>query len=245
MKKMLKRKKGISHVEMILSFVIFIGFLIFIMAIFRPFSIGKKESYINSIEKGILEHVSVNVTLATIMVSNVPSGSTCFSFGSELNPVIVKNKDGIFVKANSDRTTNIIKIQGGNNFYYILSSEKFIEDGFSLPPGTTCADIDITSYSLGLTREYKMLSYQKIDEMENKYLSDYKGLARELGIPASRAFSFSVRDSNEVVIFNSGEPKGKFMVTAKDIGVQIIHENANYGIQAGNIIFAKLNIRVW
>ena len=241
---MIKAKKGISHVEMILSFVIFVGFLIFLIAIFKPFSIEQKGVYTENIERSILDYASVNITFLAIKVSNVPIDKTCFEFEYKFSSppypqknIIVKNSSEIYFK--TEKQGNNINIQGGNNFYYILSSETFTENSFI--PGA-CHDAIV---ALGLSREYKMLSYQKIEDIKNRYSNDYNALAQELGIPASKSFSFSIRDNQNNFILRTEEPKGKFTVTARDIPVQIIHENSNYGSVAGNITYAKLNIKVW
>ena len=122
----LKNKKGaVSHIEMILSFIIFVGFLIFLFAIFKPFRIASSsETYVDVVERGIKENVSVNVNFQTLKLTGTNPG--CFCIPYSLKKVIVKNVNEVkILDSNVETDGNRLCIKNSQIFFYISSSEEF------------------------------------------------------------------------------------------------------------------------
>lgn len=239
----MRNKKGISHVEMILSFVIFIGFLIFIFAIFRPYSFGKKETYLESSVRSVLDYTNTKVLVLSINASGINDPCFYFNYGLDygLDKVIVKDRNNNFVQATADIGNRKVYINGGNNFYYVFSNPNFTEDRFNT---NECGVSN--SIIIGLIRTYEMSSFIKLKELENRYFNEYDNLKKELEIPSSSDFAFSVRDNlGNYLINRTGNPKGRVRINAKDIPIQILYETNDHGKKAGNISYAKLNIMLW
>jgi len=63
-------KRGIEHIEMILSFVIFAGALIIAFAYFKPFSVPHtSESLLDQIYSNVEERVSTDLVFASLVVN--------------------------------------------------------------------------------------------------------------------------------------------------------------------------------
>ena len=69
---MKKRNKLGSHVGMIISFVIFITFIVFLYTVVKPaITTGEdKQTILSALEMQILENISANLTTATVQIKN-------------------------------------------------------------------------------------------------------------------------------------------------------------------------------
>ena len=236
----MKNKRGLSHIEVILSFVIFIGFLIFILAIFNPFSIPSDNSgKISLVEKEILAYSSLEVKFLSLILNYTPAG--CFRFKYEnLDNITVKNESYDFINASTDSTgsgKHVIINGAGTKFYYLLSSQDFEERSFSYTP--LCRQLDRDNYAFGLFSKHNMTSYTKMLQLAGRHNSDYFALKNDLKISASDDFSFSVLDSlNKLLLNVSKKAPSNIKVVANEVPISLVYKN-------GTIISAKLNIRVW
>ncbi|MBU1135969.1 MAG: hypothetical protein ABIG37_00660 [Nanoarchaeota archaeon] len=227
-------KKGASHVEVIMSFVIFIGFFVFLFSIFNPLKIPTdNEAYLSIAERGIKDFSLIKVYFITIDVKNF--NKDCFYFDYDgLSRIIVKDKDERIVEAYNDK--NIIKINSGKGFYYIYSNEIFKENKF---PDADCKELKGADFEFGLFRSYDMVSNKTLFDFEKKYNSDYEELKKEINFPASREFSFSVKTfDGQSIADGEKEVPATAGVLAKNIPVQVVFEN-------GDIKYCALNIKIW
>jgi len=224
-------KKGISHIEMILSFVIFMGFLIFVLSIFQPFKTEEKgDINLDTLEREILDKIVVNVESFSI---NLVSKKDCFYFPYSTDKVAVKDEDGEIVEGYSSGGN--IFIRSSKQFFYIYSSNEFIEKSFS----GSCNALKETDYSLGLFKTLKMASSIKLEQLQQDYTQDYENTKKVLEIPASQEFSFSVRDTlgTNLLGVEKQVPRTE-KVLARDVPIQISYPD-------GNFKYAVLNIRTW
>jgi hypothetical protein len=236
----IKNKKGISHVEVILSFVIFIGFLIFLISIINPFKIfSKSKVYLNILERELRNYTSVRVDFLTLRLNDGIEG--CFKFKYDLENITVKNETGSPLLAFSriEGGHRRIFIKGiGEEFYYIYSSKEFKERIFD-PKSCDLLKKD-EDYTLGLFRSYDLTSYSKLQELKREHDSNYEELKQKLGIPTSKDFSFNVRDTTkkEILIEVAKKPPVGVKVLARDVSIQIVNST-------GDFRYAILNIQVW
>ena len=88
----IKAKKGISHIEVVLSFVIFISFLVFLLTILNPLVFLKeKKSSLANLEKEIEKQTSTEVKFLSISLEN---NEGCFLFEHSLSNITVKDEEG-------------------------------------------------------------------------------------------------------------------------------------------------------
>tara|TARA_Y100000310_G_C20652882_1_gene800414 strand:- start:1273 stop:2001 length:729 start_codon:yes stop_codon:yes gene_type:complete len=240
----LKNKKGaVSHIEMILSFIIFVGFLIFLFAIFKPFRIASSsETYVDVVERGIKENVSVNVNFQTLKLTGTNPG--CFCIPYSLKKVIVKNVNEVkILDSNVETDGNRLCIKNSQIFFYISSSEEFPNNIGNLynpnPPGDICDELT-DNYDLGLFRTYDFYSNRKLNKLHSDTLNNYDEVKDYFDITSSKDFSFSVRDKEDGIIIKENTKKAVtgVRVIARDVPIQRVNNNGNYD-------YLLLNIRVW
>lgn len=225
----MKNKKGISHVEVVLSFVIFLGFLIFLISIFRPFKVTSGDN-LDLLERGIKEYASTDINFVTLKLN---SPASCFSFNYNLSNIIVKTETGI-AEAYSKKENSLEKIyiKGLGEFFYIYSNEDFAEKSFS----DSCISLDESNYTLGLFRNYNIFSFDKLKNLAENYYLDYENLSR--GLAAGKDFAFSLKNYEGISILNALRNIPKTSVYARDLPIQIVYNNATFE-------YAVLNIKTW
>lgn len=168
-------KKGSSHIEMIMSFVLFVGFSVFLISYIQP----ERES---SLEESLLFALQTkffeNVTIIekSVLVDFRNNGENCPS--GHVIPCSPLELNGVYnISKNADL---------GSCFYYIYSSVEFSNvenvDG--------CKNDN--AYKIGYIETKEVLSNNTIKKIEQKYYSNYDGLKKDLGVPPSIDFSITV-----------------------------------------------------
>jgi hypothetical protein len=241
MVKMEKKKKGAVHVEVIISFAIFISFLVFAFVMIKPWNIlSRSTSNLDITKTGVMDYVLTNLTVFSLKInSTVYSGSSgsCFNanFDTSLlgGEVIMKNSAGEII--DSTVQTNLY-FENSGSFYKIYSSDELKEQ----PASTVgCYSLNTNSYTLGAKRVHKKVSYSKLTNLFQEYESDYEQLKNNLGL--NNNFNIAVLNSSRGVIgnFKAEEYKPEAIeITARDVPIEILDENATLSI-------AIMNIQVW
>lgn len=233
--KIKKGKKGASHVEIIISFVIFISFIVFMLIIFKPLRLFPKSTTSFDItEKKILEDISVNLSISSLKInSSADVSGTCFFVNYTVdNNLIIKDEQEAII--NAETQDNKTYFEKSGYFYRIYSSEGFEEKTFDTG---SCYELSEENYTIGVTRFYKKTSYSRLDDFFQQYNGDYTQLKQNLGIRSD--FNAVITDSSGTIIFEGVryQPEG-IEIMAKDILIEILNENAT-------INQAVMNLQVW
>ena len=237
----MKRKKGATHVEMIISFVIFLSFLIFILVAFSPLKIFSKSSTNLDITKEIiLESVSVNLSTFSLKInsttySDITEGCVNADFDSSLvqGKWIMKEQGGEIVSATIENDNLYFDKSG--MFYKLHSSEELQERA----AGTSgCYNLDKENYTLGVERTYNKISLIKLNQFFIDYNSDYEQIRDNLSL--RNDFNVFILNSSGVVEHFKAEvnkPEG-VEVQAVNIPIEILDENLTLNPYI-------MNIQVW
>lgn len=234
-----KNKKG-SHIGIILSIVIFVGFLIFLYVIMGPAIKPQKDkqALLDSLEIRLLEQVSSDLTTVTMSISNsyTPIGN-CISIAhveevGELDS-IVKDEDGNPV--NSNPGTNLDIDWTGGRFFKIYYSEESFDD---FPLSNGCDNPVINSdYFINSIKTNEKIFETKILTLISLYEGDYGYVKELLRVPEGNDFSFNFTYNNRT---NIGTVKQIPLVNVyvEEIPVQYVNREAN--LEPGAI-----TIKVW
>ena len=165
-----KSRKG-SHVSFIISFILFISFLIFFIGVIKPFEKAEsgKSSLLKHLENEIIKNVSGDVEVISAIEEN--NGNTDCSEAIDL----INGKKNVYKMDNG-----LIKIYLSDEF----QSQEFL-----------CNPQD--KYEIGLVRTQKYIFYSKILELNESYDLNYETLKSEFGIPETNDFEFSLLDINK------------------------------------------------
>jgi len=231
----IKNKRAISHIEIVLSFVIFAGFLVFLLAIFNPFQVvDNNTNSIDKLERVITNYLSTDLSLVSFNTSK-HDDKTCFEVEEnyDFSNVIVKNQAKDVIKATKHE--NKIDVEYSGTFYTIYSNPDFSENSLLT---NDCKTIDLTKGEgiFGILRTVKASSYTNLTKFNQTYYNNYGSLKSSLQI--SKDFSFSVRDSSSNTLMKGERKTMSNRIASRDIPIELVYSN-------GDIKLAILNIKTW
>ncbi|MDO8468106.1 MAG: hypothetical protein Q7S56_04135 [Nanoarchaeota archaeon] len=237
-----KRIKRGSHVGIILSFVIFVVFLVYLFGILQPAykSNASKETMSGYVKNNLIDYLSANLTIITISaVSGQPSDDTVefdesaiTNFDASNMYFVVKNTGGSEVDSIRKIKKILIKRENGQNVFdiYYSTENLTITKIYNLP---TNAKI--------LTSEIKLITYRneifesKVNNALKSYNSDYTSFKRSIGI-SNINFGFSFKNAAGVV-------NGTTQNTQGDVYAQ--ETPVPYFDKGGNLKTGFFTVKIW
>ena len=236
-----KNRKG-SHVGVVLSFMIFIAFLIFLypLLIKPAIEANKSNQYLlDDLKTKLTEEVSAELTVSSVE-ANIGTNQNCIELNNFISitginsNIIVKNHEE---KAQQGSVSgDNLRINRGDDsdvFFKISYSEEFevLDDTI-----ITCKTIQENQYKIGLVRVEKYVFETKIINLMQRYESNYESLKIILGLPTGNEFDFSFIYDNKTSIGIKKEVSAS--IYAKEIPVQYVNKK-------GDILLGNINIRIW
>ncbi len=197
----MQNKKAQSHVEMMLSFVIFVGALMFIFIFLNPFAkTADKISVIDDIQRVIIEDIGSEVGKLSVIGD---SGTVDYTIPSEYG-------------------ANFIEVQ--ETFSNPIKCNLYFSDDFSV--GTQTCQFD--SYVLGVYSKEEIIVWDKIVLLKSNYETGYSGLKNSLGISEDFSFNFKSIGGGEIVVLSvSKNPPVGVNVESNDFPVRVIDSLGN------------------
>jgi len=234
-------KKAQGHVEVIISFVIFIGFLLFLFVIFSPFKKPMNPNLVDSVFANLDAQMSVSVGSISIDVDEDALSrlsKNCFSISnSQLIEDLgcgLGSGGKIIVRVPNYETPVGAQVDGGsiliekkNSFYTLYCSTEFVEQGVS-----DCEDLSSENYELGVIVERKVWSTEKLGILEGQYNDvENEGYGKIKDIYISEANDFGLvvydLDGGEKFRMKKEIPKG-LESYAKIFPVQVVDSQADF-----------------
>ena len=239
---MIKMKKASMHIEIILSFIIFVSFLIFILSIFPITMTEKSKIGLDIAERMVLNNTKSDVFYFTVVLNETQK--KCFWVNnSNVGTAIVKNEAGgsvIFINENNAGEKKVFINDLTGRFYGIYSSPDFVDPGNSFNTNP-CSDLSKKGEAVdyGTTRIINALSYEKLMNLNASYYLDYAALRTSFSMPKKDNFGFMVKDSRGNVMIRAIKSRAdKIEVMARETPVQIFYNN-------GSSVFLMLNVQSW
>jgi len=251
----MKSKRG-SHVDVIISFVIFIGFVVFFYAIIQPnvtTKIGKTAfldfmggELIKNLTGGDLMRISTGIQYAGGLSDCVYLDPFATSAGITSFRLNVKNSTGAIFPAS----------YSGNNLYINMSQDKqnnylfsvYYSSSFSvITSGTMNGCKHLTTldssnhYSIGQIENYSLENYiweNNIKQLISLYNSSYATVKDWFNLSASENFRFDFTYQNQTVIGTGNNIPASISVYSQIFPVVYISQNSS--LEAGNLI-----VRAW
>jgi len=233
-------KKG-SHVGLILSFVIFVTFLLFVFTILNPAVSEErdKDLAVGLIKEGLINNLTSNLSVTSLKVHGATDfeGKDCFQIDNIFGEnVIIKDENGEFVEGSSSEEDNMISISHGDKEFFRI----FYSSGFLAGAGRgvgECKQLTPEDYTLGSTKINSYVYEERIYELFEFYDTNYSVLKEDLGVSLDNNFGLSFINSLGV-----DNPRGfeEFSgnVYIEEILLQYYDSQAN--VQSGSI-----KVRVW
>ncbi len=192
-----KSKRSQAHVEIVLSFVIFVGFLLVIFLFLNPFAKTQEISFIGGIERAIIKNVSAEVGKLSVIVGEI---GDCYFVGNNYG----ENYQGVLI---------------GDRKYIVYFSDEVFSGG-----NLGCSDVG--DYTLGVFSKEDMIVYDKLVELKTNYEADYDSLKQSFGVMNGFSFSVKEMVGDDLIVPDNimDSPSG-IEVEAKNILMRVIKNN--------------------
>ncbi len=227
------KKRG-SHIGFVLSFVIFVTFLIFLYsALFPKFNEKKtKENILNNIFKRLPEKIYSNLTTQTIKINQVDNTRCFFIEKSFEGGVVIKNQTKEKIINSSVQENKIyFKDIDDSELLWIFYSDSFEEINKNF---RGCEDL---SYENRTIKEDKLPSIKRILELFQEYENNYSKLKGKLLIPENIDFEILFKYENGTLINASRTKRGE-NVYGKINNIVYFDETANFKT-------GKIGVIIW
>ena len=232
-------KKGVGHIEMIFSFIFFAGFVFFLFLTLKPYDTkvlpqSVNRALVNSFEQNAL----TNLTILSIKV-DFPEGWNNDCFSAELP----KKSNLMFGFTNShvedlngrvDSGLNSggkLEIKSRENFFRVFISPEFESGNVN-----GCKKIEKENYELGSILEKKVLSYNYLTAIRDKYENNYEDFKEEIGVPRIFDFAIVYEDLPEISIDRETPSSGE--IFAESYIFEVLKSD-------GNITNTKFTVKIW
>ena len=194
----MKNKRG-SHVGFIISFILFITFVIFLLGLVNPSAKVQTEKKIvlENLKENVIKEISANLTIISI---------------KQKNPGICKIPNDLILENYATKESGeVIKI---------YSSQEIFD-----PQGNCNVDSAFDENDLGLIRNTKYIFKTKIEEMKKNYEEDYSSLKNRLNLPEENNFEFIFLEENGNEIKVESEEIRQTDVFSKLISISYIDKD--------------------
>src|SRR3989344_563595 len=240
-------KRGINHVEVILSFVLFVVAIAFALVFFNPgnsdnlidTSMGYVFSEIVRASEIPFEVVNIKINndnegiegieILALDISGIPAGLNSKVETSE-GMVLDSSRDGDVVSVFSEEGWM------GIEFVSVSFSEEF-EKG-SVGAGVFNEEY----YSISSSEKRKVISEKNISELSGKYRTDYEGLKEEFNLPNRINFGYRLVFSEDEKIEGLREIPSNLDSFVEARRVEVLKENEEGELV---LVFAKLEVILW
>jgi len=237
-------KRG-SHVGVMISFSIFVIFLVSTFMMISPAleENENKNSLLNLLQQEILKNISSNMTLTLLTVEDTYSseGKTCLNFSeggwkSGEDALVLNGTD---TRINSTFVDSVLSVNWieENNFLKVYSSpENFVEKNLD---STDCAvPSEGSNFYIKSIKTQEYIFESKIVQLAQEYLSSYDEMKEYFGIPSEKEFGFSFTNSQGITYIDVGnEPLG---TSVYSMNAQIIYLTNQSSFASGVI-----KLKVW
>lgn len=227
-------KRG-SHVGVILSFMIFIVFVVFLFSALQPaLKIEKdKEAILEYLTSSIVEMSSDNVTIENIVVDTKDDCVEIEKLESDRN-ILVKDADGNLVDYNVEGGVGgkiKIKTSAEKSLFKIYYSNSITPQSSLI----NCPKINGKDFEIGFVDKEEIVFISKFEEATKK---DYSQLKKDLGVGEGTDFSFSLLDVEKKIVNGTEEKEISTNVYVNEFPVLYSDEN-------GEIKSGFINVKVW
>lgn len=233
-------KRGLGHIEVILAFVLFVGFLMFGLFFLNPLdSTRVLDSTLFYAKDEISKNASSIAEIYGIVLKEGTDGdNVAFNLErGEASGYGVRVERAAGARTNSRYENNRVVLQraGDNFFFVVFGNFPYSEDEFS---GQISEISNPQNFTISSVDSREVFSEVQLIELVSRYNEDYDSLRADFNLPRRTEFSFSVKFSSEDKI--SAE---------KSIpeGVEVFSDSERVEVlrMDGSRTFADFNVMVW
>lgn len=199
---MIQNKKGVSTIEIIVSFTIFVAFVLFIMAYINPIKRDISNSLLVNLEAGVQKNAMSNLDEFPVVIKD--HTAVCFTiqnpFAVSANLSARALDSSIIPHQISGSSISLANIT--NDIYIIMQSDEITQASTPGFPGGCSSP----AYQPTVSRSEKLYSYKKLVIMNDSYYNKYSQLKEKLNYPLTSDFNIIISDTESNFSMNRTIP---------------------------------------
>jgi len=238
---MVFQKRGLEHVEAILSFLIFVGFLVFALFFFNPLDTTRVlDSSLSYSFTEVSKNISVDSERYTLIVNEtIPNLIKVI-----INPSQEEfDSDGVRVENVNGAKLSASYLGGTGDVLIDRQAETVMDVSFG--EGYITNDvinganlINPENYTIASSEIKESFSETKINDLKTAYDTNYAGLKEQFNIPARVDFSF-------MMVFEDGSKIVADIGVPENVEVFSSRERKEIIRIGGRSEYADLFVKVW
>ncbi len=224
-----------GHVEVILAFVLFMGFLVFALYFFNPLDVDRVvESSIAYAMDEISQNISVELITYSIVIND--------QISEGIVGIPIENPEGYNVRAENNAGDSLPSKYEGGHAVINRGSEKFILVKFSkiynLGSVSQGTNLEEGQFTISSSDTKEVWSEAAALELNNSYYEAYNSVKEEFNLPGrvEFGFSFNILEGNSFI---------SEMEIPADLEVWSESERKESINVDGESVFADLTVKVW
>jgi len=235
-------KKGMSHIEVILAFVLFISSIIAILYFFNfPKDNSNISTNLEDTYSKIRDNLSTDLFIYGVKINDNLAKNLSLNLSTNIKGYRVYAKDYLGNQINAsitDNNTGVICLNTNNdlsNFVYIYLNKDITED----PVTGGCTNYEEDKYNISSMQKESLMSVNSALDLKNEYEQNYTALKSYFNLSKETNFGFEL-DINETdkIIAENNVPRG-IEIYAKDYKLNLINDSIR------NVLIANLKIKIW
>ncbi|MBX4211896.1 hypothetical protein KW787_00360 [Candidatus Pacearchaeota archaeon] len=229
-------KRGASHIEAILAFVLFISFVVAGFYFFTPTSSRLADSSLSYATREIMKNISISIETYGVKINQS-------SRKLDVIPVDILVPAGRHVRAENGSAILPARIGSNGVTYVNISGSGFItlEYADDILPSAGPLEFDydrqIVYSSLASSRDENILSKKRIIGLNESYFNKYDMLKQQFNLPDRVDFGFSLDLPGLKITSERNIPQG-INIYSSTMRVEMLNET-------GDREFGDLTIKVW
>jgi hypothetical protein len=212
--------KGLSHIEVVLGFVIFMVAIIFLIASYQPLFGEKKldQQLIKRLYDGFLKNNSIDIKEYYVLASS-GAGLIGIDLGENLSGkgVIVYNTSGI-IKTGKSGDIICVEVENiyNDEILKVIISEN-INEVISF-----CSD-NPDNYSVSTMMEREIVSLEKLKIFNSSYHNEKSKLINSINLPSDINFEYNVDFGSVEYVGKSGEDLRSVNVFSTNRKIEVLN----------------------
>lgn len=229
------RKEGMSHIEVIFSFVIFIAAIGLVLYLFNPFE-GTKvpDAVLKHTLRQVSENISTPVEIYSVKInkSNNPPEVIALKISPAIPNLGVSAESYEGEVLNASREREFVYLEWKNHDFVYIKFAEYIAGNLALRP-----EYDEKDYQVSVSFAKKAFSAVKLQKLNESYYADYEKTKGLLGIPGTVDFGFGASwGSNELEA--TKKTLSPLEVYAESLKGEFLNSD-------GTSAYGEIRVRVW
>lgn len=234
-------KRGEGHIEVILAFILFVGFLIFGLYFFNPLDSKRVlDSSLSYATEGIFDNITTPIATYSVVIKETVNARVVeLSLSRGDIPgtgIAARGPEGKTFRASVERGKLIIDRESSANRLIMITFGDFAYTPLTLGPASVLTLPE--NYSISSSEVKQIVGEKEANALKTNYDTDYVSLKKFLNIPGRVDFGFSL-DFHEGNNISAMQPLPG--------GVEVFSNNQRAEVlkQDGTTVFADLMTSVW